>query len=421
MPETKYFRDMNHNYLIIKGSDKLKLSPYHMRMITENDINGLLKVSQRYIDGEENLYYEINSMQTLKQIFEHRKMDKSSAFCLLSGLVKILGEIKNYLLNDAGLLLNQEHIFLNWEKQEVKFVFYPYINEPIENQIKQLFEYLVRIIDHSDEHLVDVIYDLCQLAERKVLNAEKLDYYLSDLTCPKTIESDCDVVIDNHEITKPEYQENIASLVDKTPDEVNENKINEKKQRWKFLILSVISAAGAIFTAIYQWLFNLTGREIVLSWILLIVFILFLLMTGGIYLLLVCRSVNKNESTVDSYHVPSVTKQATEYCGDTVFLSDDIAENKLYGIGKGSKLIIDMNFFPFIIGKLDDNTDFCIKEASISRIHVKFTKYDNTVFMTDLNSTNGTYKNGLRLEPSETVPIEAGDEIRLGKLNFCFR
>jgi pSer/pThr/pTyr-binding forkhead associated (FHA) protein len=41
--------------------------------------------------------------------------------------------------------------------------------------------------------------------------------------------------------------------------------------------------------------------------------------------------------------------------------------------------------------------------------------------MTALNSTNGTYRNGIRVEPSETVSIEVGDEVRLGKLEFEYR
>ena len=43
------------------------------------------------------------------------------------------------------------------------------------------------------------------------------------------------------------------------------------------------------------------------------------------------------------------------------------------------------------------------------------------MFLTDMNSMNGTYKNGLRMQPQETVEIEPGDEIRFGSLNYCYR
>jgi len=67
------------------------------------------------------------------------------------------------------------------------------------------------------------------------------------------------------------------------------------------------------------------------------------------------------------------------------------------------------------------NVDIVIKDSTISRIHARFTKQENKIYETDMNYTNGTFKNGLRLEPNETVLIEQGDELRFGRLTFCYR
>ncbi len=50
-------------------------------------------------------------------------------------------------------------------------------------------------------------------------------------------------------------------------------------------------------------------------------------------------------------------------------------------------------------------------------------QYDKAagIYVTDMNSMNGTFKNGLRLEPNETVLIEQGDELRFGRMTFCYR
>lgn len=42
------------------------------------------------------------------------------------------------------------------------------------------------------------------------------------------------------------------------------------------------------------------------------------------------------------------------------------------------------------------------------------------MFIMDLHSTNGTYVNGVRLEPDCKVEIQVGDQIGLGKLNFTY-
>ena len=62
-----------------------------------------------------------------------------------------------------------------------------------------------------------------------------------------------------------------------------------------------------------------------------------------------------------------------------------------------------------------------IKEQSISRMHAKFSRNGNSIYVTDLNSTNGTFKNGMRIVPNTSEMIEPGDEIRLGKLKFIYR
>ncbi len=65
--------------------------------------------------------------------------------------------------------------------------------------------------------------------------------------------------------------------------------------------------------------------------------------------------------------------------------------------------------------------DMIVGEQSISRMHAKFSRDGNNIYITDLNSTNGTFKNGVRLMPNTSEMIEPGDEIRLGKLKFIYR
>ena len=102
----------------------------------------------------------------------------------------------------------------------------------------------------------------------------------------------------------------------------------------------------------------------------------------------------------------------TEYDAGGNFCLDKILKYKHH---------IDLNRLPLTVGKMAGAVDMVINETSISRMHAKFSKGGNKVYVTDLNSTNGTFKNGLRLEPNASEIIEPGDEIRLGKLKFIYR
>ena len=78
---------------------------------------------------------------------------------------------------------------------------------------------------------------------------------------------------------------------------------------------------------------------------------------------------------------------------------------------------IDSN--PFVIGR--ESGDLLVPVDYISYEHAKIEYMDASFYVKDLNSTNHTMVNGIRLEPEEMKKIVDGDVITLGKLNFVFR
>ena len=79
-----------------------------------------------------------------------------------------------------------------------------------------------------------------------------------------------------------------------------------------------------------------------------------------------------------------------------------------------------LDHFPYTIGKISGNVNLEIEDSSVSRIHAKFFKKGETLFLEDLNSLNGTYKNGVKLVEKEAVIVESGDEIAFAKINFTY-
>ena len=61
-----------------------------------------------------------------------------------------------------------------------------------------------------------------------------------------------------------------------------------------------------------------------------------------------------------------------------------------------------------------------LNDDSISRMHARFLEIDNQIYLEDLNSTNGTYKNSIPLEIGETVKVSIGDEIRFADIIFNY-
>ena len=69
------------------------------------------------------------------------------------------------------------------------------------------------------------------------------------------------------------------------------------------------------------------------------------------------------------------------------------------------------------IGKKRGEATLIIDDLSVSRIHARLFKEGEDYYLEDLNSTNGTFKNGVGINPFEKRKLAEFDEIKIGKIN----
>ena len=107
---------------------------------------------------------------------------------------------------------------------------------------------------------------------------------------------------------------------------------------------------------------------------------------------------------------------------ENMYKEEGILIEKQKRFDKKPPIRIKLNNFPFIIGKLEGAADYVLLDKSVSRMHAKFIKNPNEdmVYLMDLNSKNGTLKNGIPLEANELVPLTAEDEITFGRVTFTY-
>ena len=374
MLDTKYYRDYGHNYLIIKDNGCLSQNTYQRKMITENQIKGLLVSRERNINGEILLYYEITSRQSLSSIYDNKSICMDQLQKLFVQLKLINDILQKYLLDGSCLVLLPEYIFQNIETEEYYFLYYP---DSGEGEFSKLIEYLMSKVDNEDLKAVEIIYKIADLIHREQFVLDEILKWFQ--------EEASDLYLDNN----PEYQ--LQGKKDsreyQIEEEVFEREIKQDEEK--------------------------TGRK----WIDRII---------SAFLERINRkSISDKKEEVSRYveidediSIHSVVADT----GNTVFIPwSESCENKLYSMDKKNKCHIDLEKLPLTVGKLAGAVDIVINESSISRMHAKFSKHGNKIYITDLNSTNGTFQNGMKLTPNASEIIEPGDEIRLGKLKFIYR
>lgn len=60
-------------------------------------------------------------------------------------------------------------------------------------------------------------------------------------------------------------------------------------------------------------------------------------------------------------------------------------------------------------------------EGGVSRRHAEITRSEGQVYVEDLNSSNGTFLNGVKLQPGLQHPLRPDDEVRFGSLRFQYK
>ena len=75
---------------------------------------------------------------------------------------------------------------------------------------------------------------------------------------------------------------------------------------------------------------------------------------------------------------------------------------------------IQIGAMPFRIGRSSDNT-LTLREKSVSRAHATIQLESGGLFLTDLNSTQGTFVNGVQVKRQR---IKAGDVISFGTVQW---
>ena len=377
MLQTEFLRSVHANYERVLLEEKPEEKKYQYCILNRGGIKGLLPCSLRYINGLAYLYYDITSRQSVAQVYADKSIGREWVKDFLWSLRQIELELSRFLLDLRNVIWYPEHIFQELDRSIFSFMYIPYYQG--EDSFRGLLEFLIDHIDYEDEVLVDTVYKMYD-------HYEKLGYdYLQThiFTDSETLEQEvCEIpdkVKENHLI--PEKQEEEIT----EPMEENEEEKQEKRG-----ILSIFDGKKKKTKAeksVYQ-------KELRLS------------MSG--YEPFASRVAEEDEYT--------------EEYGQTIFISDTEEKNTLRRLyTSGGQILVQLENPSYVIGKKKDEVDVVLEETSISRMHARILREQDAYFIEDLNSTNGTFKNNLRMQPYEKRRLEEGDEIRLGKVTLMFR
>lgn len=408
----EFVRDAGSSFLRIAAEDNVE--DFQMRMIEENQIEGLLSVAERNLNGRRYYMYEISSLLSFEVYNEGNEIKYEFLMALINGLKMIFVNLEKYLLDFDGLLLEPSMIFISSDMKKVRFAYCVRENSNFEENMQRLFEYVIKKIDHKDSRAVAIAYGVFKRVCDGNINVDTLFEF------EETKEERCEVIEERQEIKEilPEIVEAEEEVTDKT---------KMYTIIGAFIILAMVFLyffASAFIQSLRPGGLNPSGS----------IAICIIIGAAGYYgykwyiknkdsfvkITKVSKKIPYEKSNVRII-VPRHREE--QKADEGTVLLNDVRKETAHALkweynGDSRRYSIDGEVT--IIGSAEDKSDCIISVPGVSRMHAKISKVGDEYFIKDLNSTNGTFVNGRELNSFEMCRIKRNDHIIVGNIECVF-
>jgi hypothetical protein len=528
--DVSFERSMNHNYMILSccdffGSGTQTTNDFRIKMLLENNIQGLLPVTHRIVNGESRYYYEINSLQSLERLYHKNEIKDDELRKILKGCVNLFECLDEYLLDGSQIIIKPEFIYMNVETLEPYFVCYPDYEEDARNAFMEFVDLLLTKIDHNDEKAVMLGYQIYKYTRNpnyvmgEILNimgreeaklrkaqeysreipqygtalnmASNVNSVHSNMTSTQTpnffsesyntspcerplynISNDDDFtkksdkkqkkklnnLINFKKSSKTKTEENTQEVAKTSITKTNSltEKLKSKRNNTKddnntpkptttkgekgyilgIIVCSLIALCSGGLIAGVKAMGATFNQDIELY-----IYGAFAMSIAAAALFATCiikgRRHKKEitalqsdtattefapytptpQSQIQQSTIPIMPQETTE----TEFLDLDTTESRiLIGFVNGSEVRIPLDRLPLTVGKKSGISDIILDDQSVSRMHARFEEHNGKVCVCDLNSTNGTLRNGEMIDMNRFIALEVGDKLKIGKSCFTY-
>lgn len=448
--EVQYKREARGNFLVIEPT-WTSLCGYEVKMLSENAVEGLLFFHIKYVDEKQFYYYDITSLQPLSRMLEGRWIHKEEVCRLLLELDAVLKRAGEYLLDGDGLLLEPDYIYTDTQWSRIRFCLVPGWEGNFQDSLSRLLQYILKKTDHRDPEGVVLSYGLYQESLKENYGIENLLLLIHQVPKVQGDKENQKRENQNRENQNREYQNREYGEPEEESEEPREEMDGDEgrqtgEDRWTFWKKRAAAGLGWLASALaFQgilWLFG--GWSALKRWGPVGAAGISVVFAAAIAVSAILKRRQKAEGEerreipervfdeqTEDISIAEEEEEDMKTAGEQrltyfqtvpLFSAEEGAENCRYLEPKEAGMErIQLPYFPFIIGKQEELVDYCLKEETVSRLHLRIDQEEGEYLVTDLNSTNGTAVNGRQLEANETVPIQPGDELLIAKIFYRFQ
>lgn len=381
--EISYKKDGNRSTILIKGIN-IDEYDYKLQMVLKNRIDGIIPMNIEQINNQCSIIYNISSKTKFENLYARKQMSGRELYNFIKDINLMAEKVKEYLLDINSISFDIEMIYYNRQTRKYEFCYIPQLQGDFQISIRDLFDKLLEYINHNDKEAVMIAYGIQQLTIGG-------DFTLQDLLmCAYDNMREVKQCNNDSANTIKEENTDIEEIEEKSVEEIFNTSSNKKK--------GLLGTLQKVFKKREKYK---TYDEM--------------------------DSVNyfgeKESMIVAEAQEPYTSvgeSEQLEHDERTMLLTGlgTIKPIVLTAMGTENPIKIKPASFPFIVGKSHCSCDFCIDSAVVSRVHMRIIEELDDFLVEDLNSTNGTFLNGERLEGHKPYPIAVGDKLTIANIDF---
>lgn len=339
-----------------------------VQIVLHRQIKGMIDIERCYINGKGEYWYNISGKQALDNFVKVYSFRYAFFEKLILRICEQLEILEWNLLDQNGLILDPEYIFLTNKEEDIFFMYYPHEKQNVMQEFQKLLEYLLTKLDHSEHEEVQGAYEIYEMTLCEDYNLQNIKQIILK------------------ERIRERVQEEI--LAEKGESEIEKEDIVKEEKN---------------FSKFWEYLWKES----------------FLQKMNGILGQIRNQFHHDGKDEVPMMVYPEEEK-SQPVLHPTVCIASILKEPKgiLMYEGKEGFSDITLNKEEMFIGKSPE-ASIEIQKETISNVHAKIV-YREAYYIEDMNSTNGTFINEEILNYREQRVLKAGDIIRFADLTYRF-
>lgn len=400
--EIEYERNLAGSYMKVAAvSDE----SFDEKIMLKNKMPGLLKVEKSYVDGKGIYWYDISGYQSLAVVSELKKLDINFIEKFILTLCDQIETLERNLMDIDCLLLDPDTIFVSNQDESIRYIIYPEVFDSLSVYVRDIMEFMLAKLDHGDKENVKPAYDIYHktldtdysildiremiLKRRQEAAREQANYEtIADAELPEIKSDEAEIINAAGDKKENAFLKKLADMI--------EEYLGINIREWSFIRKKSADKESRILSYIPRKKKEKKQDDAII----------------------IGPEEYKEEAKEEKN---GQTYEPVRQIHPTVCLTDyrEHPQGLLLYEGYEGLGNISITGQETRIGQSED-MDAVIAKSTISRIHASIAMEDGEFYLSDMNSSNGTFVNDKPVAYREKCRLKSNDIVRFADVKYRF-